>query len=108
MKKVTLVTTLTLSLALLATANVQADEATKPQNAPEQPLTTKVEHSTTNTEKPHTEPTKVSKEGTEISVQNPNVKVEQPEGNGRYTPFKVKYEDVKIPDEISPLLVSQK
>lgn len=101
MKKVTLVTTLTLSLALLATANVQADEATKPQNAPEQPLTTKVEHSTTNTEKPHTEPTKVSKEGTEISVQNPNVKVEQPEGNGRYTPFKVKYEDVKIPDDIS-------
>lgn len=101
MKKVTLVTTLTLSLALLATANVQADEATKPQNAPEQPLTTKVEHSTNNTEKPHTEPTKVSKEGTEISVQNPNVKVEQPEGNGRYTPFKVKYEDVKIPDDIS-------
>lgn len=101
MKKVTLVTTLTLSLALLATANVQADEATKPQNAPEQPLTTKVEHSTTNTEKPNTEPTKVSKEGTEISVQNPNVKVEQPEGNGRYTPFKVKYEDVKIPDDIS-------
>ena len=101
MKKVTLVTTLTLSLALLATANVQADEATKPQNAPEQPLTTKVEHSTTNTEKPHKEPTKVSKEGTEISVQNPNVKVEQPEGNGRYTPFKVKYEDVKIPDDIS-------
>lgn len=26
--------------------------------------------------------------------------IEQPEGNGRYTPFKVKYEDVKIPDNI--------
>lgn len=26
--------------------------------------------------------------------------MEQPEGNGRYTPFKVKYEDIKIPDEI--------
>ena len=26
--------------------------------------------------------------------------VEQPEGNGRYTPFKVKYEDIKIPDNI--------
>lgn len=26
--------------------------------------------------------------------------IEQPEGNGRYTPFKVKYEDIKIPDNI--------
>ncbi|MCB6478836.1 Ig-like domain-containing protein [Streptococcus parasanguinis] len=26
--------------------------------------------------------------------------IEQPEGNGRYTPFKVKYEDVKIPNDI--------
>lgn len=97
--KVTILTATALASVFLA-HNVQADEATKPQNAPEQPLTTKVEHSTTNTEKPHTEQTNVSKEGTEISVQNPNVTVEQPEGSGRYTPFKVKYEDVKIPDEI--------
>lgn len=89
------------TLATFATTNIAlADEATKPQNAPEQPVTTQVGKSTTEAEKPHTEPTKVSKEGTEISVQNPNVKVEQPEGNGRYTPFKVKYEDVKIPDEM--------
>lgn len=98
-KKIMLLSVAT--LATFATTNIAfADEATKPQNAPEQPLTTKVEHSTTSTEKPHTEQTKVSKEGTKISVQNPNVTVEQPEGNGRYTPFKVKYEDVKIPDEI--------
>lgn len=97
--KVTILTATALASMFLAN-NVQADEATKPQNATEQPVTTKVEHSTTEAEKPHTEQTKVSKEGTEISVQNPNVKVEQPEGNGRYTPFKVKYEDVKIPDEI--------
>lgn len=97
--KVTILTATALASVFLA-HNVQADEATKPQNATEQPLTTKVEHSTTSTEKPHTEQTKVSKEGTKISVQNPNVKVEQPEGSGRYTPFKVKYEDVKIPDEI--------
>lgn len=97
--KVTILTATALASVFLA-HNVQADEATKPQNAPEQPLTTKVEHSTTNTEKPHTEQTNVSKDGTEISVQNPNVKVEQPEGSGRYTPFKVKYEDVKIPDEM--------
>lgn len=45
-------------------------------------------------------PTTVTKQDTTITVENPNVKVEQPEGNGRYTPFKVKYEDVKIPDDI--------
>lgn len=44
--------------------------------------------------------TTVTKEGDTINVENPNVTVEQPEGNGRYTPFKVKYEDVKIPDDI--------
>lgn len=89
------------TLATFATTNIAfADEATKPQNATEQPVTTQVGKSTTEAEKPHTEQTKVSKEGTEISVQNPNVTVEQPEGNGRYTPFKVKYDDVKIPDDI--------
>ena len=42
----------------------------------------------------------VTKNGDNIRVENPKVVIEQPEGNGRYTPFKVKYEDVKIPDEI--------
>lgn len=46
-------------------------------------------------------PTTVTKQDTTITVENPNVTVEQPEGNGRYTPFKVKYEDVKIPDDIA-------
>ena len=45
--------------------------------------------------------TQFSKHDNIIQVTNPNVTVEQPEGNGRYTPFKVKYEDVKIPDDIS-------
>lgn len=45
-------------------------------------------------------PTTVTKTGDTINVENPNVTVEQPEGNGRYTPFKVKYEDVEIPDNI--------
>lgn len=45
-------------------------------------------------------PTNITKEGDQIRVENPNVSVEQPEGNGRYTPFKVKYEDIKIPDNI--------
>lgn len=46
-------------------------------------------------------PTTVTKSDDTINVENPNVTVEQPEGNGRYTPFKVKYEDVKIPDDIT-------
>lgn len=45
--------------------------------------------------------TEFSKHDDIIQVTNPNVTVEQPEGNGRYTPFKVKYEDIKIPDDIS-------
>ena len=45
--------------------------------------------------------TQFSKDGDVIKVTNPKVVIEQPEGNGRYTPFKVKYEDIKIPDEIA-------
>lgn len=44
--------------------------------------------------------TQFTKNGTDIQVTNPKVVIEQPEGNGRYTPFKVKYEDIKIPDNI--------
>lgn len=46
-------------------------------------------------------PTNITKDGDQIRVENPKVVIEQPEGNGRYTPFKVKYEDVKIPDDIA-------
>lgn len=98
--KVTILTATALASVFLA-HNVNADEVVKPQNAPEQPVTAKVDNNnTTEPVKPNIEQSTVSKEGTEISVQNPNVTVEQPEGNGRYTPFKVKYEDVKIPDDI--------
>lgn len=45
-------------------------------------------------------PTNFEKSGNVIEVKNPKVVIEQPEGNGRYSPFKVKYEDIKIPDEI--------
>lgn len=44
--------------------------------------------------------TNITKDGDTIRVENPKVVIEQPEGNGRYTPFKVKYEDIKIPDNI--------
>ena len=44
--------------------------------------------------------TNITKDGDTIRVENPEVVIEQLEGNGRYTPFKVKYEDIKIPDNI--------
>ena len=69
--------------APVAEAPVKTTEVATPAPAEAQPVAT------------------VTKEGDTINVENPNVTVEQPEGNGRYTPFKVKYDDVKIPDEIA-------
>lgn len=47
------------------------------------------------------EPTKVTKEGSEITVTNPKVTVDQSDGAGKYNTFKVKYENITIPDKIS-------
>ena len=47
------------------------------------------------------EPTKVTKEGTEIAVTNPKVTIDQSAGAGRYNTFKVKYENITIPDDIT-------
>lgn len=96
--KVTILTVATLATLALAN-NAKADAQDSPVSPQEAPtaLVTAPESNTTTQAK---QPTEVSKEGTEITVKNPNVTVEQPEGNGRYTPFKVKYDDVKIPDNI--------
>lgn len=96
--KVTILTVATLATLALAN-NAKADSQDSPVSQQEAPtaLVTQPEGNTTTEVK---QPTEVSKEGTEITVKNPNVTVEQPEGNGRYTPFKVKYDDVKIPDNI--------
>lgn len=96
--KVTILTVATLATLALAN-NAKADSQDSPTSPQEAPtaLVTAPEGNTTTEAK---QPTEVSKQGTEITVQNPNVTVEQPEGNGRYTPFKVKYDDVKIPDNI--------
>lgn len=72
------------------TAPVATTEVATPAPVETQPVAETSEVATT-----------VTKQDTTITVENPNVKVEQPEGNGRYTPFKVKYEDVKIPDDIA-------
>lgn len=117
MKKVTLVTTITLSLALLATANVKADETTTTsepttkvtstrettsvETTSEAPVTTaetSVEQPSTSTSTAETLVTKTDKE---ITVTNPKVTVDQSDGAGKYNTFKVKYENITIPDEIS-------
>ena len=45
-------------------------------------------------------PTSVVKEGDTINVENPNVQVDFPNGNGKYSPFKVEYKDIQIPDDV--------
>ena len=117
MKKVTLVTALTLSLAFLATSSVKANEITTTSEptttvtsnqattsvdpTSESPVTTAAE---TSVEQPSTSTstaeTLVTKTDTEITVTNPKVTVDQSDGAGKYNTFKVKYENITIPDEI--------
>lgn len=96
--KVTILTVATLATLALAN-NAKADAQDSPVSSQEAPtaLVTQPEGNHTTEAK---QPKEVAKEGTEITVKNPNVTIEQPEGSGRYTPFKVKYDDVKIPDNI--------
>ena len=47
-----------------------------------------------------TTPTTVTKTDTTINVENPNVEVTFPNGNGKYSPFKVEYKDIQIPDDV--------
>ena len=82
------VATTTVETAPAATTEVATPAPVEAQPITETPAVTPAAHTT------------VTKEGDTINVENPNVTVEQPEGNGRYTPFKVKYDDVKIPDNI--------
>lgn len=125
--KLTLLTVATIATATLGIKGVNADEsdrgitpetATIAANQNGTANTTESTVSTTETNQPTNPnndagarsaeaenkggeglPTNITKDGDQIRVENPNVSVEQPEGNGRYTPFKVKY-DVKIPDNI--------
>lgn len=45
-------------------------------------------------------PTSVTKVGDTINVENPNVEVTFPNGTGKYSPFKVEYKDIQIPDNV--------
>ena len=116
MKKVTLVTVLTLSFAVLTTSNIKADE----NQITNEPITTvtstqattsiepKSESPVIKTNVPNAQPTAltstsettVTKSDTQITVTNPKVTVDQSDGAGKYNTFKVKYENITIPDEI--------
>lgn len=94
-------------LATVATAGgVKADEVQGTTGIGDQTSTvttnqiTSVQNDHDTATRSDQQPATFSKDGDVIKVTNPKVVIEQPEGNGRYTPFKVKYEDVKIPDEI--------
>lgn len=117
MKKVTIVTALTLSLAFLATSNVKANETNTITSETNTPVTTKQattnvestsESTSTKTNVPNAQPTaltstsetSVTKNDTQITVTNPTVTVDQSDGAGKYNTFKVKYENITIPDEI--------
>lgn len=93
--------TSTVTTAAVGTAGTEKNEATETakQSATETAATET--GSTSDNSNQQGNATQFAKNGSDIQVTNPNVSVEQPEGNGRYTPFKVKYEDIKIPDDIS-------
>lgn len=68
-----------------------------PQPAAETPAVTETTPVTTTETTPATT---ITKEGDTITVENPNVDVSFPNGTGKYSPFKVEYKDVHIPDDI--------
>lgn len=108
--KLTLLTVATIATATLGIKGVNADESDRgitPENTTittNQPANHNNDEGAGSTEVENKGgeglPTNIKKDGDQIRVENPKVVVEQPEGNGRYTPFKVKYEDIKIPDNI--------
>ena len=68
-----------------------------PQPAAETPAVTETTPATTAETTPATT---ITKEGDTITVENPNVEASFPNGTGKYSPFKVEYKDIHIPDDI--------
>ena len=86
---------------IAGTTGTEKNETAQADKQPTAETTTAEAGSESNDSKQSGATTEFSKHDNIIQVTNPKVVVEQPEGNGRYTPFKVKYEDVKIPDNIA-------
>ena len=86
---------------IAGTTGAEKNEATETDKQPTAETTNAEAGSQSNDSNQSGNATEFSKHDDIIQVTNPKVVVDQPEGNGRYTPFKVKYEDIKIPDDIA-------
>ena len=111
------ITSSAILLALLTSQGVSASEVTTEApttTAPTTavttttatPETTEVTTSVPTTETPVTEApavtnTNVTKEGTNITVTNPSVDLQFPNGKSKYAGFKVKYNEITIPDNVA-------
>lgn len=90
----------TVTAPIAGTTGTEKNEATETAKQPTAETTATEAGSQSNNSNQSGNTTQFVKNGNDIQVTNPKVVIEQPEGNGRYTPFKVKYEDIKIPDNI--------
>lgn len=90
----------TITTPSAGTTGAEKNETTETAKQPTTENSNAEAGSNSNDPKKQGNATEFSKHDNIIQVTNPKVVVEQPEGNGRYTPFKVKYDDVKIPDNI--------
>lgn len=106
------ITSSAILLALLTSQGVYASETTEAPTttAPETTQVTTVTPETTevtttattpSTEAPVVTATDVTKEGTNITVTNPSVDLQFPNGKSKYAGFKVKYNEITIPDNVA-------
>lgn len=94
----TVSTTSETSTASTSTTTV---ESTEPNTSTTEVSETPTTETNKVSEEVSAEPTKVTKEGTEITVTSPKVTIDQSAGAGKYNTFKVKYENITIPDDIT-------
>lgn len=93
--------TSTVTAPIAGTTGTEKNETAQADKQPTAEIANAETGSQSNDPKQSGTATEFSKHDDIIQVTNPKVMIKQPEGNGRYTPFKVKYEDVKIPDDIA-------
>lgn len=91
----------TTSEASTASTSTTTVESTEPNTSTTEVSETPTTETNKVSEGVSAEPTKVTKEGTEITVTSPKVTIDQSAGAGKYNTFKVKYENITIPDDIT-------
>ena len=91
----------TTSEASTASTSTTTVESTEPNTSTTEVSETPTTETNKVSDEVSAEPTKVTKEGTEITVTSPKVTIDQSAGAGKYNTFKVKYENITIPDDIT-------